>query len=68
MKKWIKQIVDVAATCAIGFVLYVGYFIFFDKPAAPAEITSLYLKMSYAFVVLFIVLIIRVLLNKGKEG
>lgn len=65
-KKILKYIFDIITLCSIGFVLYLGYFIFFDKPTNPQEITTLYSKMSYAFLVLFVVLIVRVVLKKSK--
>jgi len=64
-KKIIKRIVDIIMVCVIVFVLYLGYFIFFAKPMTPNEITSLYVNMGYAFVVLFIILVISI--NKKKE-
>jgi len=35
--------------CTIVFVLYLGYSIFLDKPTTSHEMTSLYVKMGYAF-------------------
>ncbi|OMF19721.1 hypothetical protein BK133_29770 [Paenibacillus sp. FSL H8-0548] len=58
-KKIIKRIVDIITVCTIVYVLYLGYFVFFDKLMVPYEITSLYVKMGYAFTALFIILIIR---------
>lgn len=63
-KKIIKRIVDVITVCIIVFVLYLGYFIFFDKPTTSDEITSLYIKMGYGYLALFIILLIRTLFRK----
>ncbi|OPA77818.1 hypothetical protein BVG16_15450 [Paenibacillus selenitireducens] len=66
--KIIKRIVDIITVCAIVYVLYLGYFIFFDKPTTSYEITSLYVKTGYAYLTLFIILIIRTLVNKKRAA
>lgn len=64
LKKIVRRIVDIISLCIIIFVLYLGYFIFLDKPVTSYEITSLYIQMGYAFLSLSIILIIRILLKK----
>ncbi|MGQ8871128.1 hypothetical protein [Paenibacillus sp. TSA_86.1] len=66
-KNMIKRMVDIAAIIAVGIVVYVGYFVFFDKPDNQVEITSLYVKMGYAFLALFIILLLRMFVNRNKS-
>jgi len=63
-KKIIKRTIDIITIGAIMYVIFYGYFIFFDKPTTPLEITSLYVKMGYAFLALFIILLIRIFAKK----
>ncbi|URN93004.1 MAG: hypothetical protein NAG76_14265 [Candidatus Pristimantibacillus lignocellulolyticus] len=65
-KKVIKRIVDIITVSTIVYVFYLGYFIFFEKPMTSHEITSLYVKIGYAFLALFIILLIRILVNKNR--
>lgn len=63
-KKIIKRVVDLLSIVAIAYVLFIGYFVFFDKPTAPIEIASLYTRMGYSFLALIITLLLRLFLNK----
>ncbi len=59
-KKIIKRTFDIITIGSIMYVIFLGYYIFFDKPTTPLEITSLYINMGYAFLALFIILLIRI--------
>ncbi|NMO96707.1 hypothetical protein [Paenibacillus lemnae] len=54
------KVINIALLGAILYLLYLGYFIFFDKPASLAGIASLYIKMGYAYLALFIILILKI--------
>lgn len=58
-KKLYKLIANIITFCSIGYVIYIGFFVFFDKPGTPEDITKLYLKMGYAYVILAVILILR---------
>ena len=66
MSKFLKLIANLITLCSIGYVLYLGYFVFLDKPVTYEDITKLYSKMGYAFVTLFVVLILRTFLKKNN--
>ena len=65
-KKLFKLIVNIITFCSVGYVLYIGYFVFFDKPVTPEEITKLYSKIESAYLTLAVILFIRVLLRKNR--
>lgn len=63
-KRWYHYTLDVMALCILGFLVYVGYFVFFDKPVTPEGIASLQLKLSYGFLALVVVQITRGIVKK----
>ncbi|MBA2937182.1 hypothetical protein HZF08_02600 [Paenibacillus sp. CGMCC 1.16610] len=65
-KKLFKLIANIITLCSIGYVIYIGYFVFFDKPVTPEDITKIYSKMGYAYVSLAVILITRALLRKYR--
>ncbi|MZQ86216.1 hypothetical protein GQF01_29360 [Paenibacillus sp. 5J-6] len=65
-KKLFKLIANIITLCSIGYVIYIGYFVFFDKSVTPEDITKIYPKMGYAYVSLAIILITRALLRKYR--
>ncbi|AIQ53397.1 hypothetical protein R70331_18875 [Paenibacillus sp. FSL R7-0331] len=65
-KKTYKLIANIITFCSIGYVIYIGFFVFFDKPGASDEIAALYLKMGYAYAILAVSLITRAILKKNK--
>ncbi|MCM3631087.1 hypothetical protein M3194_27625 [Paenibacillus glycanilyticus] len=65
-KKWFKLVAEIITLCSIGYVVYIGYFVFFNKPVTPEDIIKLYLKMGYAYVTLAVVLILRAILRKSR--
>jgi hypothetical protein len=48
MSKFLKLIANIITLYSIGYVLYLGYFVLFDKPVTYKDITKLYSKMGYA--------------------
>lgn len=64
LKRNLRIMIDFFVFCAIALVLYIGYCVFFNKPSDPAEMTNLYIKMGYAFLALFTVLLIRIILRR----
>ncbi|GGG70514.1 hypothetical protein GCM10010918_27330 [Paenibacillus radicis (ex Gao et al. 2016)] len=65
-KTLLKLIVNIITFCSIGYVIYIGYFVFFDKPVTSENITKLYSKMIYAYVTLVVILIMRAVLKKNR--
>ncbi|NIK21598.1 hypothetical protein [Paenibacillus lupini] len=66
MSKFLKLLTNIISLYSIGYVLYIGYFVLFDKPVTNEDITKLYSKMGYAFVTLAVSLILRTFLKKNK--
>lgn len=62
--KVLKRVVDILFAGSILFLLYLGYFIFFDKPVASAKFVNLYLKLGYGYSALFVFTLLRFALRK----
>ena len=63
-KNIMKRIMDIMTFTAIAYFLYLGYFIYFDKPTNPEGIASLYVQFGRANAFLFLTSLARALLIK----
>ncbi|MEF2243844.1 hypothetical protein V1L65_02750 [Paenibacillus sp. IITD108] len=64
--KVLKRVVDILFAGSILFLLYLGYFIFFDKPVASAEFVNLYLKIGLRLFRSFCIYITKVCFEKNE--